>query len=256
MRYGICTGPENLAVVEQAGFDYVEIVLNQVAGWTEEEFNTALRQVDAAGIGLEASNCFFPGDAKLVGPAADFPALRDYVCKVLPRAARLGVKTCVVGSGGARRMPDDLPRDVGRTQFLDLLHLIGDEAGKVGITAAVEPLNSRESNFILSLEEGAEIIQAVNHPHIRLLADFYHMRIDGEPMEALKAAKGLLWHVHIANSHGRMYPLERGEDLYDDFFTELHRIGYDGRVSIEASTQDMAGDGMRALNMMKGLLAE
>lgn len=255
MRYGICTGPENLVVAEQAGFDYVEFTLNQVAGWSDEAFLSVSRQVAASGIKVEACNGFFPWDMRVVGPEADFAAITDYVRKALPRAAQLGVKTTVVGNGGARRIPEDMSPAQGRAQFLEVLRLIGEEAGKAGITAVVEPLNSRETNFILSLAEGAEIVNAVHHPHVRLLADFYHMRMDGEPMAALAATKDLLHHVHIANSHQRVYPMARDEDLYDAFFEALYRIGYDGRVSIEAGTEDMAADSVRALDMLRGICA-
>ena len=93
-----------------------------------------------------------------------------------------------------------------------------------------------------------------NHPQVRLLADFYHMRMDNESMDAILRASGLLTHVHIANGQGRGYPLSPTEDCYGEFFERLHRIGYNGRVSIEASTQNMAEDAVRSLAMMKALL--
>ena len=52
---------------------------------------------------------------------------------------------------------------------------MGVIAQSYGIVVCVEPLNRAESNFINTLQEGAEIVRRVNHPHIRLLADLYHM---------------------------------------------------------------------------------
>lgn len=254
MRYGICAGPDQLAIVEQAGFDYVEFTLNQVAGWTETEFLEIHSQVKSSRIAVEACNGFFPWSMKVVGPEADPGAISDYIARALPRAALLGVKTTVVGNGGARRIPDGMSREEGNAQFVTVLRQIGDEAAKVGITAAVEPLNSRESNYILSITEGVKVVEEANHPQVRLLADFYHMRMDNESMDAILRASGLLTHVHIANGQGRGYPLSPTEDCYGEFFERLHRIGYNGRVSIEASTQNMAEDAVRSLAMMKALL--
>jgi sugar phosphate isomerase/epimerase len=251
MRYGICTGPENLEIVARAGFDYVEFTLNQVAGWTDAAYKAVREQVQAAGIRVEACNGFFPWAMRVVGPEADRQAIADYVKLALPRAAELGVQTTVVGNGGSRRIPDNMSREAGEAAFVEILRLIGDEAAQVGITAAIEPLNSQESNFILSIPEGARVASMAGHPNVKLLADFHHMRMDGEPMSALESARGLLRHVHIANSHGRVYPMDRTEDDYAAFFGMLRRIGYDGRVSIEAGTQDMAADAPRALAMMK-----
>jgi sugar phosphate isomerase/epimerase len=53
-------------------------------------------------------------------------------------------------------------------------------AEKYGVTIAVEPLNSGETNFINSLAEGVEIVDAVKSPRMKLLCDIYHMLKEDE----------------------------------------------------------------------------
>lgn len=256
MRYGICTDPENLTRVAKAGFDYVECALSSLANLPEEDHLRLRRQAEASPVKIEATNIFFPGHLRIVGPEADWAAIKAYVCHAMGRAADLGVKTVVVGSGGARRIPDGMDEAAARRQLIDTLRLIGDEGVASGITVALEPLNNKETNLILSVSEGAALVKEAGHPQVRLLADFYHMRMEREPMSALLEAGGLLAHVHLANSHGRVYPLHASEEPYDVFFAMLRRIGYQGRISIEAGTTQMETDAVRALAMMKKLETE
>ncbi len=251
MRFGICTTPENIDIVEQAGFDYVELTLNAVAALPDDEFQSLLRKVDSSRIKVEACNGFFPWNMRVVGPNANLDAIRSYIRVALSRVAQLGGKAMVVGNGGSRRMPEGYARETVAAQFSEVLSIIGGEAAKYGIVGAVEPLNVRETDFINSIAEGAAIVRAVNHPNIKLLADFYHMRMDGEPMAALLEAQGLLRHVHVANSNDRVFPVDAGEDLYAAFFDVLRRIGYDERVSIEAGVKNLAKEAPLALAVLK-----
>ena len=255
MRFGICTSPGLLPDVEAASFDYAELSLNAVAAMPEAEFEALAEQMDGSRVKPEATNCFFPGDMRLVGPQADAAAIDAYIGAALARASRLGVRVAVVGSGGSRRVPDGMSREAGLAQFGDVLRRIGEAATPLGILIAIEPLNAAETNIVLSVEEGIALVKAVAHPQVRLLADFYHMRKSGESMAALAEAQGMLRHVHIANSQGRVYPARDGEDDYRDFFDMLARIGYDARVSIEASTDCFAQDAPRALALLRQLEA-
>lgn len=256
MHFGICTIPENLCIVEQSGFDYIELTLNAVAAMPEDEFQSLRRKIGSSRIKAEAYNGFFPWSMRVVGPNANPDAIRSYVHAALSRAAQLGGKVAVVGNGGSRRMPEGYAREKVVGQFSEVLAIIGAEAARHGMVAAVEPLNLRETDFINSIAEGAAIVRALDHPNVKLLADFYHMRMDAEPITVLLEAEGLLRHVHIANSHDRVYPLDVREDLYAAFFEMLRRIGYDERVSIEATVKDLAKEAPLALAVLKKVHAE
>ncbi len=59
---------------------------------------------------ISAANSLVPGDLKIVGPVVDFERLRKYIGNVTARAQRVGMKTLVFGSGGARNVPDGFDR--------------------------------------------------------------------------------------------------------------------------------------------------
>jgi len=251
MRFGICTTPDNIDVLAPAGFDYAELSLNTIAALDPDAYESLRRQVGTSPIKVESFNGFFPWSMRVVGPNANPEAIRSYAESAMERAAGLGGKVVVVGNGGSRRIPEGYEKSSIIAQFAGVLRVIGDEAAKYGIIAALEPLNVRETDFINSIPEGVELVRAADHPHVRLLADFYHIRMDDEPMENLAQAKGMLAHVHIANAHGRIFPADAGEDLYEEFFCMLHLIGYDERVSLEAASKDLALEAPLALAVLK-----
>ena len=253
MRIGICTGMENILFIKELGFEYAELPLNSIAALSESEFAQLERKVEDSGVAVEAFNCFFPGSMKLTGPQADRTIIREYAGKALRRAAALGGKIAVVGSGGARRVPDGWDLETGWRQFAHVLEIIGEEASILEITAVVEPLHRGETNLINCVADGIRLVRQVSHPHVKLLADFYHMRLEAEPFTSIREAGELLKHVHLANSTGRVYPADRKEDLYERFFETLKEIGYNGRISIEAVSTDISQDGPCALRLLKEL---
>jgi sugar phosphate isomerase/epimerase len=58
-------------------------------------------------------------------------------------------------------------------QLADTCLILGREASKYDITIVIEPLNKSETNIINSVAEGYKLAQQVNHPNVKLLADFY-----------------------------------------------------------------------------------
>jgi sugar phosphate isomerase/epimerase len=109
---------------------------------------------------------------------------------------------------------------------------MGPVARAHGIFVVIEPLHRGECNFINSVSEGAEIVREVNDPHIRLLADIYHMLREDEGPASIASAGPLIGHCHIAEKDGRTPPGVHGDD-FTPYLDALRRIGYTGGISIE-----------------------
>lgn len=253
MRFGICTSIDNMATAEKLGFDYIEPTVASLASMSEESFEAAVGLVDRSKIKCEAFNVLFPSYIKLVGKEYDEGVMVGYLKSAFQRIVRLGARIVVFGSGGARRVPEGIDMAEGRSRLIKVFHIVGDIASGFGLTIVVEPLNKGETNIINSVREGLDYVEEVDHPNVHLLADFYHMRLENEPMDSIRKAGPVLKHLHIANSKGRIYPRSVDEDEYRAFFRALKDIGYDGRISIEGSTQDLAVDGLVALSLLKTL---
>ena len=161
----------------------------------------------------------------------------------------------VLGSGGARRVPDGFPREEAFSQLVDFCRRIAPLARDNGITIAVEPLRRQETNIINTAREGLELVKAVDRPEIKLLVDYYHLAEENESADVLLEAGRQVVHAHIANPKGRVYPLSPGESDYAGFFENLCRIRYSGRLSIEASTTDFAAQAPQSLAMLRKALS-
>ena len=250
MRYGVCTGADNAGILAAAGYDYIELNASQVLNPNVEDavWNETRRTLDALPLRPEAFNVFITS-AKVTGPEADPAHLRTYVETLLTRAAQVGGKIIVFGSGGARRVPEGFPRPRAEEQILQFLEFCADASDKTGVVVAIEPLNTEESNILNTVAEGAAYARRVDRTGVRNLADTYHMEKDDEPLQAIVDSADVLAHAHTADT-GRFAP---GTGLYDHvaLFRALRAAGYDDRLSIECAWQDFASQIAPALAHLK-----
>jgi D-psicose/D-tagatose/L-ribulose 3-epimerase len=256
MKIGMCAPIDAAATVAAMGFDFLEPIVFPIAALDEGAFSALVEKVRGLPIRCAAFNMLFPRDMKIVGPEADAKLTATYVARAVSRVAALGAEILVVGSGASRMVPKGWDMQVGLDQFAETLVCIGNEAARHGITAVIEPLNTRESNIVNSVSEGCRLAEQVGHPNVMVLADFYHMRLESEDMNNIVRAGAMLRHAHIANSDGRKYPRERSEDRYDDFFTALETIGYRGMVSAEPMSGDLESEARGSLALFRQLAAE
>lgn len=186
--------------------DYVEIQASGYVNLTDGEFDDFLLKTKKTGIPVNRANGLFAPALKLIGEdATPKKEVADYLEKCFTRGEKFGIKTAVFGSGKARSYSEEFGSERAREQMLAITEFTGDIASKFGVTIVIEPLNSFETNIITSVKEGAEFCRELNHPNVKLLADSYHMLVDGEKFETLKDYADVLAHAHIAcgETHNR-----------------------------------------------------
>ncbi len=262
MRFGCCvnmlvplgqgTGVEMAERVAAVGFDYLELPVARFAVVSDAEFESIRQRVKATGLAVESCNDFFPPDLKLVGPTADSAKILTYAAQALSRAALLGAKIVVFGSGGARTVPESFPQEKAYKQLVHLLGELAPLAEKNGLTIAIEPLNRTECNIIFTLAEACELAERVGHPRIQVLADYYHLAMEREPVEHVTTAAPHIRHVHFSNPAGRGYHYSADEN-FSAFCRLLRENGYDGRMSVEAFSQNIEQDAAATLQLMRQL---
>ncbi len=249
---GVCTSISNAEILAQHGYTYIEESVGSFLMPTksEEEFNHILQKLNVLPIPVKACNSFIPGNLKSVGPDAVHAEILEYVKTAFRRAEKAGVEYIVFGSGGSRNIPESFSSSEARKQFVSLCSKIAPIAARYNVTVVLEPLNKKECNFINSVIEGGEIVEQVNHPNFRLLADIYHMLMDNEGPESIIKYGHLIKHVHIAEKKERSAPGTYKEDFME-YFNALKDIGYKGRLSIECRWNNLELQAPTAIETLK-----
>lgn len=235
MRFGMCADLMNAEAVAAAGFDYIEGNMSAVAEASEEDFARMEAAVGKTGLCVETMNVMLPGRFRLTGPDANPAPAAEFLQKAFARAGRLGVKAVSFGSSGARNLPEGWPAEKGLEQLAEFLRMAAPVAAENGVGIGVEALNTGESNIVTSLAEASSLARRVNLPNVGVLADWYHLYLNGERAAGIAGAGKLILHCHIANPEGRRFPLLGDGADYSAFFSELKKAGYDGRMSIEGN---------------------
>ena len=246
-------GQEAIPLFAKMGFDYVELPLAQVMELPAGKFKAVLEMIKA-GIPLEACNNFFPASVRLTGNDAKLETILEYAKAAIEKAALMGAKVIVLGSSGAKNIPPGFPYESAVVQLKELLIELDRIVKPLGITVVLEPLNSKESNFITTAAEGLGIVEELSLDNVKLLIDYYHMRVENEDSEVVNKAGDDLRHIHIASCEGRFFPKPADNENYGMFLARLKASGYDHRISIEAYSNDLATDGAASLKLLRSLV--
>jgi len=251
VQVGFCTGLTGLDAAKAAGFEYVELGTSEIAALSDADYESAVARIRQLGLPTPVANLFLPATLKVTGPDVDRDQQARYVRKAFERLSNIGIHLVVFGSGGARRVPDGFAKDEAFAQLADFGRRAAIEARSHDITIAIEPLRRQETNIINSAAEGLRLVESVNHPNFQLMIDFYHLASEGEDPAIVVQAREHLRHLHMANPQGRVFPLAWDEYDYAPFFANLRAIGYDRRISVEATPKDLALDAPRAIALLQ-----
>lgn len=168
-------------------------------------------------------------------------------------AARLGALVLIGTLQG--RLQGDAEQQAEQRRWLgECLVECDEHAQEVGARLALEALNRYESNVFNRLEQVTRFIAEHGLQATGVLADTFHMNIEERSFEeALRAAAGLLAHVHLPDNN-RQAPGNGHLNLRPVIRT-LHEIGYGGYLSMEIlPLPDPETAARRALQQTQGLL--
>ncbi len=246
MQYGVCVnmllkegegpGMELASSLKTIGFDYIELPLNRICQLEKAEFERQAEELERTALPCRCCNDFMPASFQIVGDDLTPQAvLREYLANALERLTRLGARFTVFGSPWSRGCPDGFSRERAWVQIADFLRMVGEMAAPYGVIVAVEHNNHSETNTMNHFSDVVKMVRTVNHPNVRALCDYYHLRFEGDSPDILQDGGNLLVHTHIAQLKDRGFLTDLNEEPTLRAYAEtLHRIGYEGGVSVEA----------------------
>jgi sugar phosphate isomerase/epimerase len=225
--------PERLAELEtvRRGGGRLDTSCPELDGWIGD-FDAARRR---AAIGaLERQ---LDGIAALGGHGVVTPAAWGMFTRRLPPFAE----------------PPRTPAEDGAV-LVEALAELGEHAGRAGVLLLLEPLNRYEDHMVNTLAQGAELIAATGSPHVRLLADTYHMNIEeDDPCAALRSVANVLGAVHLSDSN-RHQP-GTGHVPFAEVLATLRDVGFAGTLAIECRLRGDPHEALAACGAhLRGLL--
>ena len=129
---------------------------------------------------------------------------------------------------------------------------LGERAGR---TFTLENLNTAVDHPGVPFARAADtltLVEAVDHPNLRLNLDLYHAQIgEGNLIELIERALPWIGEIQVADVPGRREP-GTGEINYGAVAAALSRLGYSGVVALEAWA---SGDSLAALESFRSAFA-
>ncbi|MDO4547227.1 MAG: sugar phosphate isomerase/epimerase family protein [Clostridia bacterium] len=249
IRIGVCVDTDMILEAEQAGYDYIEGNLSQIAVLDKRAFMTQYAIVREAGIRAEVMNCMLPRELNVVGRGVNASMLHEYLDFAFERARMLGCDMCVFASPAVRQVPEGWPIDVAWRQMTNFLRLVERHAAAYGLIVSIEPVCRDECNILNTLREAVMLCSILKLDHIRVTANIYQMEKELEPIGELPRAGELLSHVHICSGE-RAYPAMEDIDKCKAVFRALNSVNYRRRVSVEAGYDNFREEATNAFEVL------
>lgn len=234
MQIGLLIGDlELLPQVAGWGYEYAETV-PQALGLDDPGLRRrSLASLAQAPVPVRSLCGFIPDPVgqglMVVGPEAELGRLRAFVRRVFGLMQEAGIGVIGYGSGASRWVPAGFPPERALQQVRDFLTLCGEEGEAHGVRVALEPYTRDDANLLNEVPEALAVVQQVGHPHAQLMADFFHMQLNGESLAVLAPAGTHLIHAHLAEP-GRGRPQSTPAE-HAAFIAALRRAGYEGLLT-------------------------
>jgi D-psicose/D-tagatose/L-ribulose 3-epimerase len=181
---------------------------------------------------------------------------RDYLHELIDFCGDLGGRVIVFGSPKNRNVLEPLTPeeswDLAKETFQDCCQ----HAQERDVIVCIEPLASYMTDYINLPEEGARLVDEINHPNFKLILDTYSMSCNKVDMgKAIEQYSEYLAHFHI-NDDNESWPGSGSID-FGPVASALERIGYDGYVSVEVfdfkpDPRTIAQEAMKSLKSIFG----
>jgi hydroxypyruvate isomerase len=225
--------PEALGLLQRLGYDAYEMF-----DWRNPAVLEAFVREKAksplfcaclvANKGVSAPGC------GLVNPREREGFLRELEASVEP-ARQMDCRQLVVLTGNEL---GGMPRATQMANAVAALRQAAPLLERHGLTAIVEILNTYVDHagyFLYSVRDGAELVDRVGSPNVKLLFDIYHVQImEGNLIDNIRRNIERIGHFHVGDVPGRHEP-GTGEINYRNVFQAIYEQGerFQGSVALE-----------------------
>jgi hydroxypyruvate isomerase len=249
MRYSVCTDAvyhgipttEAIARVAGAGGRAIEFW-----GFENKDMEAIIHAAKAHNIAIAA---FCVKDAVLVDPRKRGLFLSG-LAETLAMAKKTLTSVLICTAG----QDTGAPRSEQAQSVVHGLREAAPLLAEAGVTLALEPLNIRYDHagyYLFSSDEGFDILDEVNSPHVKLLFDIYHQQLtEGDILNRIRANIQKIGHFHSAGVPGR-HELDTGELHYANIVQAIDEMGYASFFGLEYFPERNTEEGLEKLFSVK-----
>lgn len=222
---------ERFAAARAAGFRAVEIQFPYELSIGEIRQELEEHELELVLINVPAGDLMQGGDG-LAGVPGREQMFRRAVMQAVPYAQQLGVRCVNVLAG---RQPED-------GDLLHCLHTLANNARyaaeafqTIDVTTTLEAINTIDMpRFLISnIAQMQEILEAADHPTLKMQYDCYHLAMMGEDLIAgLRENVADIGHIQFADIPGRGAP-GSGNLPFNQIFRYISELPYNGWCGAE-----------------------
>jgi hydroxypyruvate isomerase len=230
---------ERAQAAKDAGFDQVEFwwPFDGNPTPTSAEVDEFIASLENAGVELKGLN-FWAGNmaagdrgmVSVIGAEDDFAANVSIVVEI---GRRTGCRAFNALYGLRTEGQDPSGQDSTAAANLDLA---ARAVAEIDGTVLVEPVSGAEGYPLKRYADAAEVVATVRSEgpaNIAVLADFFHMSVNGDDVAAvIEADAPNFGHIQIADAEGRGAP-GTGSLPLRDWIDRAYALGYTGQVALE-----------------------
>jgi len=219
------------------------------------------RSATDAGIEITSLHWLLVAPKGLSISTAD-PAVRKQTIDVMRRlvglCADLGGKALVHGSPQQRNVGQGEDRQEAGKRACECFAAAAAEAQSAGVLYCIEPLSTRDTNFINSVAEAAACLKAIDNPALQAMIDCCAAGCSEDlPIPDLIdrwMPQGIIAHFHV-NDPNRRGP-GQGDLTFAPILAALKRHKYSGIVGVEPFdyVPDGPSSAARAIGYLRGVL--
>lgn len=229
-KIGCCIKAKDIDAALKYQLDYIELPLAEIT--LDNNYEHIISKIINNNVPCYAVTKLLNNSIHI---SSDFSSedIQKYLIKAFSTMNKIGAKIAVFGNSKSRIMMNSTSAEVHEENMIDFCKKLAEMAQQYDVTIGLEPLNSKQCNYINTLDDAAYIVKKVNRSNFRIVADYYHMFQQNEPLTKINEYSELICHVHTADIITRDYP------GYDEkqvaLLSILTEVGYNGSISIETN---------------------
>jgi sugar phosphate isomerase/epimerase len=256
-------------VAAALGYDGLEVAPFTLAddpmALSDAQAGVFRRMAEDSGLEISGLHWLLVAPAGLSIVSAD-AALRGRTVAVMERlvelCALMGGRYLVHGSPKQRSVPVGESAAAARTRAVECLAAAARRAEDCAVTYCLEPLSTRETDFINTVAQAVEMVEQIGSPALRTMIDCSAAgQVESDTVTALMSRwmpTGHIAHVQV-NDPNRRGP-GQGEMAFAPILATLQRLQaqgqYSGIIAVEPFdyVPDGIGSAARAIGYLSGIL--